>query len=422
MRWLKRLFLLAVAAAVVVAIGLSMMPQPIDVDVAVLRRGPLQVTVNEDGVTRIREKYVVSSPLAGRLQRIDLRAGDEVVAGNTILAKMQPTDPSLLDPREVARATARVKAAEGRLSQAQAQLDRAKASLEFAEIELGRLQGLAAGNAATQAGLDQARMVFREKTEEYRAARFAEDIARYELELEQAALLRTQPTEGNGETGDFIIHSPITGRVLRVFQESAAVVTAGASLLELGDPHDLEMVVDVLSSDAVRILPQATVRIEQWGGERPLQGVVRLVEPSGFTKFSALGVEEQRVNVIVDFNEPLEARKTIGDGYRIEARISVWESPDVLIVPTSALFRHQNDWAVFLTEGTEVKIRPVKIGHSNGLEAEVLDGLTEGDQVIVHPGEEVAEGVQIRIRTNSHGAAPTAAVREVRRTLAVLSP
>jgi HlyD family secretion protein len=402
-RWVKRLFLLAIAAGIAASIGLALMPQPVEVDIATIVRGPLQVTVNEDGVTRIREKYVVSSPLAGRLMRIDLRAGDEVVAGKTVLARMQPTDPTLLDPREIARANARVKAAEGRLEQTKAQLDRAKAALDFAESDQARVLKLAAGSAAAQDRVDATRLAFREKTEEYRVARFAEEIARYELELERAALLRTQPSEPNGESGDFLIHAPITGRVLRVFQESAAVVTAGASLLELGDPQDLEMVVDVLSTDAVKIVPGAAVSIEQWGGDQALKGTVRLVEPSGFTKLSALGVEEQRVNVIVDFNDPIEARRTLGDGFRIEARISEWESPDVLSVPTSAMFRDHGDWSVFVVDGTRAVQRTVKIGHSNGLQAEVLEGLNAGERVVVHPSDEVASGVEVRVRTNGAG-------------------
>lgn len=397
MRWLKRLLLFGIAAAIVAAIASALLPQPAEVDVERLVREPLQVTVNEDGVTRIREKYIVSTPLAGQLTRITLRAGDEVVAGQTIVARMQPTDPSLLDPREIARANARVKAAEGRLEQSKAQLDRAKASLDFAESELGRQQKLASGSAATQTQLEQAKLLFRERTEEYRVARFAEEIARYELELEHAALLRTQGA-ASGEGGDFLIRSPITGRVLRLFQESAGVVAAGAQLLELGDPSDLEIVVDVLSTDAVRISPGAAVSIQQWGGEQALKGTVRLVEPSGFTKISALGVEEQRVNVIVDFSDPMEARQSLGDGFRVEASIVVWSGDRVLTVPTSALFRQGEEWAVFVLERQIARVQPVKIGHSNGLKAEVVEGIVEGQTVIVHPSDEVSDGGAVQVR------------------------
>lgn len=398
MIWLKRMFLLAIGVAVAAAIGTALRPQPAAVDVGRVEGRPLQVTVNEDGVTRIREKYVVSTPLAARLMRIGLKVGDPVTAGESVLARLQPTDPALLDPREIARANARVKAGEGRLQQSQAELERARAALEHAETELGRQMKLVGSSAATQTQLDQARLVFRERTEEFRVARFAEEIARYELELEQAALLRTLPNgEGQGD-GDFLVHSPITGRVLRLFQESAAVVQAGAPLLEVGDPGDLEIVVDVLSTDAVRIKPGAEVMIEHWGGEQPLSGRVRLVEPSGFTKISALGVEEQRVNVIVDFVDPVEARGSLGDGFRIEARIVVWDDAEVLTVPTSALFRQGSEWACFVTDGRRAERRTATIGHSNGLLAQVLSGLTAGEEVILHPGDSVSDGVAVEIR------------------------
>lgn len=400
MQWVKRLFLLAAAGAVAAAIVSALLPQPVAVDVGVVEPRRLQVTVNEDGITRIREKYVVSTPLAARLMRIGLKVGDAVTAGETILARLQPTDPALLDPREVARAKARVKAAEGRLQQSQAELARAKAALEHAETEMGRFMRLAASNAATQTQADEARLLFRQRTEEYRVARFAEEIARYELELEQAALLRTQSDSadnGDGD-GDFLVRSPITGRVLRLFQESAAVVQAGAPLLEVGDPSDLEIVVDVLSTDAVRISPGAAVRIEQWGGETPLAGRVRLVEPSGFTKLSALGVEEQRVNVIVDFLDPVEKRSSLGDGFRVEARIVIWEGEDVLSIPTSALFRQGNEWACFVAQGRRAERRDIRIGRSNGLLAQVLGGVAKGERVILHPSDAVADGVEIELR------------------------
>jgi HlyD family secretion protein len=398
MQWVKRLFLLAAAGAVAAAIVSALLPQPVAVDVGVVEPRRLQVTVNEDGITRIREKYVVSTPLAARLMRIGLKVGDAVTAGETILARLQPTDPALLDPREVARAKARVKAAEGRLQQSQAELARAKAALEHAETEMGRLVRLAASNAATQTQADEARLLFRQRTEEYRVARFAEEIARYELELEQAALLRTQSDSADNGDGDFLVRSPITGRVLRLFQESAAVVQAGAPLLEVGDPSDLEIVVDVLSTDAVRIPPGAAVRIEQWGGEMPLAGRVRLVEPSGFTKLSALGVEEQRVNVIVDFLDPIEKRSSLGDGFRIEAQIVIWEGEDVLSIPTSALFRQGNEWACFVAQGRRAERRHVRIGRSNGLLAQVLGGVAKGERVILHPSDAVADGVEIELR------------------------
>jgi HlyD family secretion protein len=385
-----------VAAAVVGALVWAVLPKPVGIDVATVARGPLQVTVDEDGQTRIKERYIVSTPLSGRLLRIGHDVGDTVIAGETILARIEPTDPALLDPRARAQAEARVNAAEARLNQSATTLEKSRAALEFAESELGRLRRLLETRAATPSQVEEQELRFRTETQEYKAARFTEEIARFELELEQAALLRTTPNgDSDSSDGHFIIHAPISGRVLKVFQESATVVTPGAQLLELGDPTDLEVVVDVLSSDAVRIVPGAKALLDQWGGEAPLETTVALVEPSGFTKISALGVEEQRVNVILEFDDPVEQRATLGDGFRVEAHIVVWEAPTVIRVPNSALIRHRQDWAVFTLQEGRARLRIVTIGHQNSLDAEVLSGLDDGEQIIVHPSDQVADGVAV---------------------------
>ena len=406
---LRRAALSLAALAVVGTVVYAMLPKPVGVDLAAVERGPLQVTVDEDGQTRIKERYVVSSPLSGRLLRIGLNVGDAVVAGETILARIQPEDPALLDPRETAKAEARVKAAVARLSQAATQLDRAKATLDFAESEVARVRRLVEKNAATSSQIEAQELQFRSATEDYKAAKFGEEIARFELELEQAALLRTQspgePSEDDGQadagnrpsapTGEFLIRAPISGRVLRLAQESATTTSPGMELVELGDPLDLEVIVDVLSSDAVRIVPGAQALLDQWGGEEPLSAVVRLIEPSGFTKISALGVEEQRVNVVLDFENPPEDRPTLGDGFRVEARIVVWEESDVVKIPTSSLFRNEGEWAVFVADGGRVQLRKVRIGRQNDLEAEVVGELTEGERIVTHPSDKVADGVKI---------------------------
>jgi HlyD family secretion protein len=385
------------------AIVYAFLPQPIPVDVASVTRGPLVVSINEDGKTRIKDRYTVSAPLAGRLQRIKLRAGDPVIAGETVVAVIEPVAPELLDPRALAQAEARVKAAEAALSRAGATLSAARAELEHAESELARARRLFASKTFTQQELDTAALLERTRAEEFRAARFAEEIARFELELARAALIRSTPPDEQtptqiGSSWQLEIRSPINGRVLKVVQESAGVVTAGTALLELGDPRDLEVVVDVISTDAVKIHPGDKVILEHWGGSKPLQARVRLVEPAAFTKISALGVEEQRVNVIIDFIDSISERSALGDGYRVEARIVTWEGADVLRVPTSALFRRDTDWAVLAVSQHQAILQSLRIGHQNSLAAEVLEGIQEGSQVIVHPSDKITPGVNVVLR------------------------
>jgi HlyD family secretion protein len=400
----SKLFVVLILAIVVVGLGYAFWPQPAEVDLAAVERGPLQVTVDEDGKTRIREKYVVSAPLAGRLLRIDMEAGDPVEAGNTLLATIEPRDPELLDARTIAQSEARVKAAEASLKEMEPVMEQVRAEQAYDEAELARARK--AGAAVTKSELENLEYRFRQSSEELRSTRIQQEIAQFELEQAQAALLRTRPrdvetTDGaiNGNGGwTFTIYSPINGRVLRVLQESSAVVTAGTALLELGDPRDLEAEVDVLSRDAVKIKPGARVLLEHWGGDHVLQGRVRLVEPSGFTKISTLGVEEQRVNVIVDFVDPPEARAELGDGFRVEARIVIDEAADVVKVPTSALFRVGKDSAVFKVNDDVVHRQIVKIGRQNGLEAEVIEGLSPGDRVVIHPSDQVEDGVRVRQR------------------------
>jgi HlyD family secretion protein len=402
----SKLFVLAIVALVVGGLGYAFWPEPAEADLAKVERGPLQVTVDEDGKTRIREKYVVSAPLVGRLLRINMEAGDPVVAGKTLLATIEPRDPDLLDARAVAQAEARVKAAEATLKKMEPMLQTVRDAQAFAEAEMTRARKAAAGSAISKSELENAEYDYRQKSEELRSTRIQEEIARFELEQAEAALLRTRPRDddavgssSNGNGGwTFTIYSPINGSVLRVLQESAAVVNAGTPLLELGDPLDLEAEVDVLSRDAVKIHPGARVLLEHWGGEKVLQGRVRLVEPSGFTKISTLGVEEQRVNVIVDFVDPPEIRQTLGDGFRVEARIVIDEADDVLKVPTSALFRVGKRSAVFKVTDGVVHEQIVKVGRQNGLEAEVLEGLAAGDEVVIHPSDQVEDGVHVRQR------------------------
>ncbi len=402
--WLKRLLLVAVVIAVGAGILSAFMPKPVRVDAETVESGPMEVAIRDDGRTRIRERYVVSTPISGRLRRIDLDVGDLVKTGETPVARMEPTSPTLLDPRALAQAKARVKAAQGRLSRSDIELERAKVELEQAQIDVNRQEDLRKKNATTESAVEQAQLTLRTKKEDVNAAEFSKEIAQYELELEEAGLLhvsREQASEDEAEkkqTNEFEIHSPITGRVLRVMKESSAVVAPGESLLEIGDPQDLEIVVDVLSSDAIRIKPGQLARLEQWGGEEPLIGVVRLVEPSGFTKISALGVEEQRVNVVLDFVGSIGERESLGDGYRVEASIIVWESPETISIPTGALFRDGENWAVFVIEEKLARLKHVEVGENNGLQVQIISGLKAGDQIVQHPSDQLADGVEVEIR------------------------
>lgn len=390
----RRVFLMVIILAVVGAIILAMMPQPISIDTAEIRRVPLVVTISDDGKTRIRERYVVSAPLSGRLVRIKLNPGDEVVAQESLLTNIEPTESTLLDPRAIAQAKARVNAAEARLNRAKPQLDSASVALNHAETEMGRLQELVDRKAGSQQALDLQNVAFRKAGHDYEAATFEIEIAKFELDVAKAALTRTG-TDASANGWVFPVKSPISGRVLRVFQESSTVVSAGERILEVGDPSDLEIEIDVLSTDAVRVTPGARVMLDQWGGDEPLAGRVRLIEPSAFTKISALGIEEQRVNVIIDFTDKSDVRPTLGDGYRVEASIVEWESSDVLTVPTGAVFRSGNDWAVFVVRGNRATLTLIKLDHRNDDAAEVIDGLKEGDRVILYPGDRVEDGIAV---------------------------
>lgn len=407
MRWIKRLMAYGTLAGFVCALVYAFLPQPTPVDVAFVSQGPLQVFVEEDGKTRLRDRYTVSAPLAGRLLRIAYRAGDVVYPGEAV-ATIEPGDPDLLDPRELAEIEARVKSAEAAVERSGTAVDAARAAVDLAEAEFERSTELFRKNALAKTDLDLKVMQKRTRTAEYGTAVHSREVARSDLKLAQAALVRTRPAAGNvdmkGEPLHFEIPAPPlsgSGRrfhVLRVFRDSAGVVTPGTPLLELGDPSDLEIEIDVLSSDAVRVRPGARVLLEQWGGDEALEARVRLVEPSGFTKFSALGVEEQRVNVIAEFSGPDRIPPTLGDAYRVEAKIIVWEKEDVLRVRTSALFRHGDGWAVFRVEEGKTRLARVGIGRRNGLDAEVLEGLAKGDTVVVHPSDKVIDGGLVRTR------------------------
>lgn len=386
-------------AILLVGLVWAFRPRPVPVDLAVAERGPLTVTVDEEGETRVRDVYTLSAPVAGRQRRIELEAGDRVVGGETIAAEIEPIDPTLLDVRSEREARASAQAAEAARARAEAELERAEAAMEYAETELRRQQRLAEQDAASQRALDTAQREHRMARAAVGTARAALQQATFELDRARARLVSPNETrDPGGECPCIPVRSPVTGLVLQVLHESAGVVSAGQPLLEIGDPENLEVVVDLLSADAVKVGAGDRVLIEEWGGEDVLEGRVRRVEPFGFTKVSALGIEEQRVNVVVDFADPREAWSELGHGYRVEARIVIWERDDVLKLPLSALFREGEDWAVFAVEDGVARLRPVERGRHTGLETEIRGGLEPGDRVVRYPSDAVADGTRVTER------------------------
>ena len=388
----KRLLRYGIGLAVLVSILVwAFMPAPVAADFATVQRGSLQVTVEEEGRTRVRDRYVISAPVPGSLQRIELEPGDRVVAGKTVVARFEPIDPVLLDVRTRSELEARVRAAESAVGAARAERDRIQTELQFSQTELKRVQSLVKGGALAQRDLDTAERESATLDRALQSAEFNIRTAQHQVELARASLVQTRA----GRSATIPLYSPVDGVVMRKLQESAGPVTTGQPLVEVGDLRHLEIVADLLSSAAVAVDPGQPVLVEQWGGDRALHGRVRLIEPSGFTKVSALGVEEQRVNVVIDFDEPDDVERQIGDGYRVEVRIIVWSKDDVLKVPTSSLFRHEEKWAVYKVVNDAASLQLVEIGRSSGLEAEVLNGLAAGDRIVVYPSDEIANGVKV---------------------------
>jgi HlyD family secretion protein len=382
---------LAIAAAIVWAFRAP----PAPVDFAQIGRGDLRVTIDEEGMTRVRERYVVSAPVAGRLQRIGLEAGDEVAANETVLATFLPATPTPLDPRMRAETEARLKTAQAAREQARVAAQRARDEAAFSRNELARYREIAKFGGTTDERLAALEVEARSREAQQRAADLAVQAAEHEVEAIAAVLEQfSNPSRARGGSA-ITLRSPINGVVLRIHQESEALVAAGTPLVEVGDPTQLEIVVDLLSTDAVRVKPGLPAEIGGWGGTSTLCARVRRVEPAGFTKISALGVEEQRVNVVLDFEQAGPEVHNLGDAYRVEVSIIVWERTGVLKVPTSALFRTGDRWAVFAVRDGRAVETKIGVGQRNALEAEVISGLEEGARVIVHPGDTIHDGVRV---------------------------
>lgn len=386
------------------ALAFAFWPRPVTVDIGEVAGGPMVVTIDEEGRTRVHDAYVVSTPIAGRLLRVDVEPGDPVERGATVVAQMLPSNPAALDVRTREQARAAVATAEAALRLARAELNRAIADQELADAELQRSRRLRETSAVSQATLDRA-------LHQARAAAAALDTAEAAIEMRQAELENARAqligfdgdglgaAFGAGARDPIPILAPATGSVLRIIQQSETTLPAGAPIMEIGNiDSDLEVLVELLSSDAVQVAPGDPVMIVDWGGAATLDGVVERVDPWGYTKFSALGVEEQRVNAVIRFVDVQPKDMGLGHGFRVETRIVVWQDEAALVVPSSALFRDGTLWTVFVVENGTARLRRVEIGHNNGSQAEVENGLEEGERVILYPSSALADGVRVAQR------------------------
>lgn len=391
--WSRRTKVIAACAAVLVLFLVwAMRPQPVQADFASVVKGDLLVTIGDEGETRVKDVYIVSAPVAGRVERIEMDVGDKVIANETVLALFQPQDPSVLDARSRSEAEAGVGTAEAERSRAQAQLD-------FARSDLKRQEALLREGTIAAAAFDRAKLQVRTAEAALAQAEAAVAKRRTDLATSRAAMASAGRPTGPGVKVDYIpVRAPVNGRLLKRMQQSEALLAAGTPLLEIGDPTNLEIVTDMISTDAVKVKEGQEVIIEDWGGPAALKGVVKRVEPFGFTKVSALGIEEQRVNVIIEFTSPQSEWASLGHGYRVETRIVTNRREGVLKVPVSALFRNGDEWAVFRDDGGTAKLTKVKIGSRNTLDAEIAEGLKAGDSVIVHPSDKIADGVSVAKR------------------------
>jgi len=385
-----------IAVALIAGVGWMLMPRPLVVETAPVTSGRFVAYVAEDGKTRVRERYVVAAPLAGRMTRIGLKVGDRIEAGDAI-ASIMPAPAPLLDPRARREAEERLSSAEAEFKRSQAEVEKARAEVDKAKMDLDRTRLLALRGIAPVETLERNQLASQVADRELRAAEFRNLAAGHEVEQIRALIARYGQADG-GPTESWSVKAPVSGVVLALRQESETVVQPGTPLIDIGDAHDIEVVVDVLSSDAVEIRPGAAVEIDDWGGPESLSGRVRRVEPTAFTKLSALGVEEQRVNVLIDIVSPANEWLNLGDGYRVEARIAVFSRNDATIVPLGALFRRDGSWSVFVVVDGRVERRTVTLLRRGAHSAAVAAGLKPGETVIVYPGDKVAPGAAVAPR------------------------
>lgn len=393
----KHPVIVGTAIVVVILLAWGFWPTPVLVETVKVSRSPMTVTIEEEGKTRVMDRYIIAAPVDGVACRIQWEVGDSVEK-DQILFEITPLESQILDPRSRALARAQVEAAKSELDAARHQAESAKATAQFYSSEVKRLRPLAKQGVVSKDAMDKAEMENLTADAALRTAEHNVQVAQYNLQAAQTALQYSAGSSNGRSAAGVPIRSPITGKILKVPHECEGPVRTGEPLLEVGDPGDLEVVVDVLSADAVKIKPGMPVLFDRWGGEKPLQGRVRTVEPVGFTKISALGVEEQRVNVVADFTSPPEQWQRLGDGYRVEARFVLWHEDQVLQVPSSCLFRYNNGWAVFVVENGRARRREVTLGQRTGLAAQILKGVKPDEVVINHPSDEVEESRRVKQR------------------------
>ncbi|MHA6265106.1 efflux RND transporter periplasmic adaptor subunit [Arenibacterium sp. CAU 1754] len=369
---------------------------PIPVDLYEIGHGPMQVTINADGKTRISEVYEVAAPITGIAQRSPVRVGDPVLADETVVAVVEPASSNLLDARTRIQAEAAVREAESALYVARSQMRQVEEELAYAESQYTRVKSLVERGVTAQTQLEDATQLLGIKRAAETAAISNLEMTKSALDRARAALIEPSvDRDAGGESCCVQIKAPVDGQVLDIDMISERPVMAGARLLSIGQPNDLEIVADLLSSDAVRLSPGARATVERWGGSELLEARVSKIEPAAYTKVSALGIEEQRVDVVFELITPVEERAELGDGFSVFLRIVEWESDDVTMVPLSAVFRTGNAWAVFVAEGDLARLRQIELGRRNSTDAQVLSGLTVGDKVITHPSENIRDGSKI---------------------------
>jgi len=390
--------LLGMIVAIIVGLVVGFWPQPSWVDVATVSRGPLLVAVVEEGKTRVIDRYIISAPVAGYVRRFELEVGDAIKQGQP-LVDLDPLRPQVLDVRSRAEAKARVAAAKAKILAEEQKTRVVKADEELALEEYKRIKNLRNQQLVSQDEEDKAAARASMTKAAQRSSEFAVEVARHELEAARTILAYSAAKDTGQGVEHVDIIAPINGSVLKVYHESEGVVDAGQALIEVGNPQALEVEVDVLSADAVQIKKGVRVLFHRWGGENPLEGIVRKVEPVGFTKISALGVEEQRVLVIADIVSDSEKWQRLGDGYRVEAQFILWEDDNVLQIPASALFHYGDNWAVYELKSGRAYLRKIKIGQKNGLVAQVLDGLNIDQIVILYPDDTIKEGRRVKVRS-----------------------
>ncbi len=395
MRLRNILFSLLVGGALVVVLVYGFRPQPVKVDMVVAESGPLTVMIAEEGRTRVVDRYVISAPVTGMMARVDFDVGDGVSAGDSLVT-IHPLASTALDPRSRAQAQARLAVADAALKAAKEEVEKSRAQLALIQTRHKRVSNIVALKGLAQERLDEVESLVKQNRAGLKSAEFMVEVARYERQAALAVLKFSKTPATPGEVEKIVLKAPAGGRVLKLLQESAGVVNAGQPLLEIGDPQTIEVEVDLLSADAVRVQPGMHVLFSRWGGKNELSGVVKRVEPHGFTKISALGVEEQRVWVIVDFTEPSASLMRLGDGYRLEANFILWHDDAVLKVPGSSLFRLDDAWALFVVEEGSALQRQVEIGRRGGIYVEIVSGLKAGATVINHPGDTIVNGCQVR--------------------------